>query len=214
MFVTLTGADGTRGTASFVSDCIEGPYAPWSDGYLTPSSLMTLDGTLYVDKKGDPWMIYCHEWLQTVDGAVGAIPLSYDLKGAAGDPVHLFNASGAPWAKGGYCESYGGVEYKKHIYVTDGPYMFYDLSGALCMIWTTCNDVYTTGVSRSLSGDVTGPWVHSEKPLFSDDGGHAMLFKTLDGKDMLAMHRPHTVKDRSERLALVPVFYTETGLGV
>lgn len=226
MFVTTTGEmkgagietgvfppDKVRGTMVFVSDKPEGPYESWSDGPLTPLNILTLDGTFYIDKLGTPWMVYCHEWLQVIDGTIEAIRLSPDLKTAVGEPIHLFKASDAPWATGGYCESYGGVEYNKTVYVTDGPFMFNDLSGGLCMLWTTsANSTYTTGISRSSSGEIAGPWVQTEEPLFVGDGGHVMLFKTLEGKDMMAMHCPHTVRDRSERLKLIPVQYTDTGL--
>ena len=37
---------------------------------------MTLDGTLYVDRAGKPWMVYAHEWIQKVDGTMEAIPLT------------------------------------------------------------------------------------------------------------------------------------------
>ena len=225
MFTTVTGEmkgkgivtgvfpeDKFRGTMSFVSDRPEGPYEPWSDGPLTPFSMLTLDGTFYVDKRGGPWMVYCHEWLQIFDGTVEAIPLSRDLKKAAGDPVHLFKSSDAKWSKGGFCESYDGVEYNRTIYVTDGPFMFDDLSGGLCMLWTTSSDgVYTTGIARSPSGELAGPWEQTDAPLYDGDGGHAMLFKTLEGKDMLAMHSNHH-KRGLERLVLKPVVYTDTGL--
>ena len=212
----ITGAfppEKIRGTMAFISDKPEGPYEPWSEGPLTPHTMLTLDGTLHIDRHGKPWMIYCHEWLQVIDGTIEALPLSEDLKKAEGSPVHLFKSSDAQWSKGGYCESYGGVEYKKQIYVTDGPFLFYDLSGGLCMLWTTSSQgVYTTGIARSPNGEVAGPWEQSPEPLYDKDGGHAMLFKTLEGTDMLAMHCPHTVKDSSERLKLIPVEYTQTGL--
>lgn len=226
MFTTTTGVkagegilakpfkpDHYRGTMIFVSDKPEGPYEPWSDGPIVSRDLLTLDGTFYVDKGGKPWMVYCHEWLQTVDGTIEAIALTDDLKQAAGEPTLLFKASDAPWAKGGYTEKYGDMEFHATIYVTDGPFLFDDLSGGLCMLWTTSNEgVYTTGIARSPSGGLLGPWEQTDAPLYDRDGGHAMLFKTLEGKDMLAMHCPHTVRDRSERLKLVPVAYTDTGL--
>lgn len=58
---------------------------------------MTLDGTLYVDPSGQPWMVYAHEWLQTVDGTMEAIRLAPDLTRTIGDPVLLFKASDASW---------------------------------------------------------------------------------------------------------------------
>ena len=42
-------------------------------------------------------MVYAHEWIQKVDGTMEAIPLNDDLTAAAGDPIHLFKASDAPW---------------------------------------------------------------------------------------------------------------------
>ena len=47
----------------------------------------SLDGTLYVDRSGKPWMVFCHEWLQVGDGQICAIPMSDDLGEAIGDPV-------------------------------------------------------------------------------------------------------------------------------
>ena len=225
MFTTTTGEmkgsgietgafpkDKIRGTMVFISDKPEGPYEPWSDGPLTPHDMLTLDGTFYVDKNNKPWMVYCHEWLQVIDGTMEAIPLSDDLKKAIGEPIHLFKSSDAPWSTGGYCESYDGVVYQKTIHVTDGCFMFKDLSGGLCMLWTTSSKgAYTTGIARSPNGEITGPWMHSENPIYDKDGGHPMLFKTLEGKDMIAMHSNHH-KRGEERLLIYPVKYTDTGL--
>jgi hypothetical protein len=36
--------------------------------------------------------------------------------------------------------------------------------------------------------------------------------KDFEGADILAMHCPHSVRDRFERLKLIPVRYTATGL--
>jgi len=228
MFVTTTGEmkgsgiqtgvyppEKIRGTMVFISISgnPEGPYKPWSNGPLTPWNMLTLDGTLYVDKMGKPWMVYCHEWLQIIDGTIEAIPLSDDLKEAIGEPTVLFHSSDASWSRGGYCESYGGIEYKKTIYVTDGPFLFTDKSGALCMLWTTSSEsVYTTGIARSASGELFGPWEQSQDPLYTDDGGHAMLFDTLNGRSMMALHIAHHT--RNSRLKLVPVEYTEWGLKI
>ena len=35
---------------------------------VTPDGWQSLDGTLYVDRSGKPWMVFCHEWLQVGDG--------------------------------------------------------------------------------------------------------------------------------------------------
>lgn len=200
-----------RGTAIFVADAVTGPFVPWSEGPVTPWTDMTLDGTLFVDKKGDPWMVYCHEWLQTRDGTVEAIPLTRDLKKAAGDPVVLFRGSAAPWSGGMEIDSYGDIPIHDHCTVTDGPFLFYDLAGALCMLWSTVDDhTYKTGVARSASGELTGPWEQSPKAIFADDGGHGMLFRTLEDDLMLTLHQPNS--GRAESLQLLPVRLTGEGV--
>ncbi|MEU7743279.1 family 43 glycosylhydrolase [Nonomuraea sp. NPDC049158] len=96
MFATFTGPDDHRGTQVLVAHTPEGPFAPWSDGAVTPRTWQCLDGTLFVDEAGDPWLIYCQEWTQIHDGAIWAQRLTSDLRESAGAPVLLFNASHAP----------------------------------------------------------------------------------------------------------------------
>lgn len=61
-------ANHRRGTITAVSDSLLGPFTSVDPARPTPPErLMTLDGTLYVDPSGQPWMVYAHEWLQTVD---------------------------------------------------------------------------------------------------------------------------------------------------
>ena len=99
----LTTTDSTRpnsmrATMIAVADSPRGPFTlTKTDAPITPPNFMTLDGTLYVDKAGKPWMVYAHEWLQKVDGTMEAIPLNDDLSAATGAPIHLFKASDAPW---------------------------------------------------------------------------------------------------------------------
>ena len=46
-----------RGTTIAVSDSPEGPFTlVKTDGPIAPPNFMTLDGTLYVDRSGKPWM--------------------------------------------------------------------------------------------------------------------------------------------------------------
>ena len=73
---TPLGKEMIRGTCVFRANHAEGPYLPWSEGPVTPWEDLALDGTLYADPTGQPFMIYCHEWLQTADGTVEAIPLA------------------------------------------------------------------------------------------------------------------------------------------
>ena len=85
-----------RGTQILRAERPEGPFAPISDGPVTPRNWECLDGTLYVSPSGDPWMVFCHEWVQAGNGEVCAIPLTPDLRAAAGEARILFRAGDAP----------------------------------------------------------------------------------------------------------------------
>lgn len=168
--------EGNRGTAILVSDRPEGPFVPHSQVPVTPPDWMALDGTLFIDEEEHPWMVFCHEWVQIVDGAICAIRLSEDLSRAEGSPVTLFHASEAPWIKDAVFGDNKGL-------ITDGPWLHRNKDGSLLMLWSSFggNRQYTTGSARSASGKITGPWVVSPAILYGQDGGHAMLFKTLGG---------------------------------
>ena len=49
-----------------------------------PADKPTLDGTFWVDKDGKPYMVYCYEWLQTLDGTIEKIELKPDLSKSVG----------------------------------------------------------------------------------------------------------------------------------
>ena len=98
MFATFAADKRYRGTQILVADKPEGPYAPLTDGPITPPNWQCLDGTLYVDPDGAPWIVFCREWMQIHNGAMYAMQLSADLMEAVAPPVFLFNASEAPWA--------------------------------------------------------------------------------------------------------------------
>jgi len=175
-----------RGTVTAVSDSPEGPFTLLrTDAPVPPANFMTLDGTLYVDRAGKPWMVYAHEWLQKVDGTMEAVPLSDDLAHAAGAPVHLFKASDAPWLNDHVTPST-----RESSYVTDGPELFRSRDGHLLMLWSSYeNGSYVETEARSKSGELTGPW-EQLAPLVKQDSGHGMLFRTFDGQLMMVLHRP------------------------
>jgi len=181
-----------RGTMIAVSDSPEGPFVPVSDGPIAPANFMTLDGTLYVDPAGKPWMVYAHEWLQVTDGKMEAVPLKDDLTGASGAPISLFKASDAPWI-----DEQAMPTAKGSVYVTDGPELFRTKDGHLLMLWSSYEHLnesdgeshYVQTVARSASGELKGPWVQLE-PLVKQDSGHGMLFRTFDGQLLMVLHRP------------------------
>lgn len=201
MFATFLGKETRRrGTAILKSSEFMGPYEPHSDGPVTPKEWECLDGTLHVDGAGDPWMIFCHEWVQVGDGEICAIRLSKDLKESIGEPIVLFRASEAPWPT-----SFEHRRFPERInYVTDGPFLFYNSKNELLMLWSSFIDqVYAQGISRSTTGSVLGPWEHEKEPLYVDDGGHGMIFKTFGGEWTLTLHSPN--KTPNERPIFVPL---------
>ena len=186
-----TRPNSMRATIIAVSDSPTGPFTLTKlDAPITPANFMTLDGTLYVDRAGKPWMVYAHEWIQKVDGTMEAIPLTDDLSDAAGEPIHLFKASDAPWINAQMTPST-----RENHYVTDGPELFRTKNGTLLMLWASYmrNELgrngYVQTVARSKSGELKGPWEQLE-PLVGNDSGHGMLFRTFDGKLMLIVHQP------------------------
>lgn len=181
-----------RATQILVADSPRGPFKPHGDGPVTPPDWECLDGTLFVDGQGAPWLVFCHEWLQVHDGEICASRLAPDLKSVIARPVVLFHASDAPWPT------------RKKDMVTDGPFLIRAGNGQLLMVWSSFGQGgYSLGLARSRSGLVTGPWEHEAEPLYRGDGGHAMLFRTFDGRMMLALHAPNG--GGKERARFLPV---------
>jgi len=183
MFATFKAEGKCRGTQILAADHPQGPFLPHSDGPVTPSEWECLDGTLYVDESGQPWMIFCHEHVQIVNGTICAVQLSDELDRAVGEPVLLFSARDAKWVE---------AVKNRGSYVTDGPFLYRTESGTLLMLWSSFrNNQYAQGIATSLSGEITGPWQQEEEPIFASDGGHGMIFRTFEGKILLALHTPN-----------------------
>lgn len=200
MFATFTAPGRRRGTQILAADSPEGPYAPWSDGPVTPEDWECLDGTLHVDSEGMPWILFCHEWKQIGDGAIVAQRLSQDLRTALGEPAVLFTASKAPWTRALDKPSHANAP----VYVTDGPFLHRLASGKLIMLWSSFGDQgYAMGIARSASGTVLGPWIHEPEALWGKDGGHGMIARALDGSLFLTLHQPNQSPD--ERATFIPL---------
>ena len=99
LFASFKAEGVCRGTQILAAESPLGPFRPVSAGPVTPPEWEYLDGTLFVDADGNPWMVFCHEWVQAGDGEICALPLNKDLVFAAGEPVVLFRASQAPWVQ-------------------------------------------------------------------------------------------------------------------
>lgn len=171
-----------RGTYVYRADSPAGPFKSLKGTSHTPSDWMALDGTLFVED-GTPYMVFCHEWVQVVDGTMDVIQLKDDLSDTLGDPRVLFRASDAPGAR-------TGPQQGK---VTDGCFLYRSaLSGKLFMIWSTfiSGSGYCVLLTESRSGKIHGPWIN-QKPIYKENGGHGMIFRSFDERLMLALHHPN-----------------------
>lgn len=192
MFVSFYSEKRSRATQILKSDSPMGPFLPFTDDAITPVGWTCLDGTFYVDKNGDPYIVFCREWVQVTDGEIHAMKLKKDLTAADGEPILLFKASQPKWA-----------DKSRDMFVTDGPFMYRTKEGRLLMIWSTFTQKgYTQAVAYSDNGEIDGNWYH-EKPLFDDNGGHGMIFDDFDGNKYLILHSPN--ENPLERPALIRI---------
>ena len=189
-----------RSSHVLVSDTPEGPYVPMADPTYLPADKPTLDGTFWVDKDGKPYMVYCYEWLQNLNGTIEKIELKSDLSGSVGVGKVLFRASDSPWSRE---RTIDGADRPNK--VTDGPFLFTTSTGRLGMLWTSwIYDKYTQGVAYSESGTLDGPWIQEPAPITPENFGHGMLFTDFKGHLLMAVHS-HDKK--GENTIRIPHFF-------
>lgn len=186
MFASFNSETEHRGTQILLADSPKGPFSEHSDKAITPHNDDCLDGTLYVDERGIPYLIYCHEWTQIGNGTVCAAELSKDLKRLVSEPVVLWKGSDA--CKADECFMSGQ-------YITDGPFVIKIGDELICLWSTIINGSYKQIISRSDNGGIFGNWTVDEKFLYDDDGGHGMIFETFEGDKMFIYHSPNTLKE-------------------
>jgi beta-xylosidase len=199
-----------RGTIAAVSDTPDGPFEMIDEtSAVPPSEFMTLDGTLYLDKEEQPWMVYAHEWIQRIDGTMEAIRLNPDdLSKTVGEPIHLFKASDAPWLNASITPRAEPL----HNYVTDGPALYRTKDDHLLMLWSSYeNGSYVQTIGRSTTGRLQGPW-EQLPPMVKGHSGHGMFFRTFEGELMMVLHRPfgahargkfYDIEDRGDHFVAV-----------
>ncbi|MBR1810478.1 MAG: family 43 glycosylhydrolase [Clostridia bacterium] len=188
---TLPGTD-RRGTHILIADSPAGEFVPHSAGSITPQAWWALDGTLYFENNV-PYMVFCHEHVQIGNGTVEYVRLSDDLKHAVGMPVTLFRGS----------DAYGTEDSRGERYVTDGPFLYRHTDGTLSMIWSTIQGGnYVQCRAVSTDGTLGGTWTQSPH-LFSENGGHGMLFRDLNGTLILTLHSPN--RSGEERPVFIPM---------
>jgi len=144
-------------------------------------------GILYTSpeepRHGKLYIVYTHEWVQISNGTMEYMQLKDDLSETIGELVLMFRGNAGPWVLASKTEG---------CFVTDGPYLWKNKSGKLMMIWASYGEGgYTEGVAFSETGKLSGPWIQQSDPLYSNDGGHGMMFETFDGKLMMVLHSPN-----------------------
>lgn len=194
-----SAATGKRGTAIFRASDPLGPFKLITDGHVTPKARDCIDGTLYVDENGQPWMVYVGEWTSNEDGVgdMYAAKLSGDLTAFVSDPVLLFR---------------GSAPKKRASNITDGPFLYRTRNGRLLMLWSYLDKKgYCVQLAYSDNGAVDGNWTQQPGALYHKtkrcpDGGHGMLFTAPDGTLTLSIHSPNFASDDDPTTALlVPV---------
>lgn len=181
MFATFTKENGLRGVYVLKSDNPDGEFQPHSKGAVTPDEWECLDGTLYINKNNEPYLVFCHEHTQIIDGTVCYIKLRDDLTQSIGEPVYMFSGSTPDWAD---------KKPEGEHYITDGPFMYRTTGGELLLIWSTfVNHMYCQCVAKSSNGELDGEFIHLP-PIITNDGGHGMIFKAND-KLYLTFHTPN-----------------------
>lgn len=215
MFATFCSDAVLRGTQVLVADHPLGPFQPHSPGPVTPSDSECLDGTLWVNRRGEPWMIFSRDWPKIAVGRYSAVPLRDDLSAAAGPPLDLFPVNAAPWVLTPPWHHERAQAGKPPCYVADGAWPLRLQSGELGLLFSSYNSAgYATGLARSASGDLTGPWRFDAQPFFGENGGHAMIFTRFDGISCLSLHQPNEpapehprffpIEERAGQLVLGP----------
>lgn len=203
MFATFTKDNNLRGTYILSSDLPDGEFVPYSDGAVTPYDWECLDGTLYINKNGIPYLVFCHEHTQIIDGTICYIQLSDDLKTTIGEPKLIFSGSDPYYIE----KKPDGMHY-----ITDGPFLYRTKDDELIMIWSTFIDgKYAQCMAKSDNGEIDGEFIHLD-PIITNDGGHGMVFKTNDSF-YLTYHSPNKtdyerpvfrkIRDNGDKIELI-----------
>lgn len=162
-----------------VADNPLGPFEIYAEDLLEG-----IDATLY-QEDGCYYLINRHN-LTKENSGIYATRLSSDLKSVVGEPRQLFTTADCPWTNEFH---YNG----KPNHLADGPCPYVTSTGKLLMFWSSIdkNDLYNLGICASDNGRLDGNWKHEAEPFFDGDKGHNMLFTSLEGQRMTAMHCPN-----------------------
>lgn len=190
LFTTLASESIKKGIYVLKAKSPLGPFEVYSDR-LTPDDWTCIDANLY-QKNGKNYVIFSHSFEDgAYDGDMCVVEISSDLKKSLSEPVKIFNAVEAPWAKPiPFAKAEFGID--GDCYFTDGPCAVDKEDGRLSIYWSSwSNHGYAVGEAVSDSGDIYGPWRHVEEPFFPENGGHGMAFRKIDGEMVYTLHYPN-----------------------
>ena len=197
LFVSLLGKNGLRGTQIARSSRPEGPFVPLVNGGVTPPERSCIDGTLYVDGAGVPYIVYSLDWpdnyvaeKNAYVGELWAARLTEDLSAMDGEPWRLFSSDESPISKATpHHITYDGKKTMR--YGSDAPFLQHLSDGRLLLTWSPyLENNYVVLSVISQSGDLHGPWIHVDPPLFDRNGGHAMFFRDKQDRLIMSLHAP------------------------
>lgn len=182
-------------TQILVSDAPDGKFVPYADP-PTDKDWQCIDGTLYLDKSGKPYIVLSHSrdvyrdekwYIRETD--IEAIQLTQDLKKPVGKPFPLLCGSN-------FKKSISRLGNNQIWHITEGPFM-YRSNENLYMLWSgfnkECNGIYNyfQAVARSDNGEIDRKWIFQDELLYENDGGHGMVFRDFDNRLMLVVHQPN-----------------------
>lgn len=208
-FMSFQSKRGTRGTYVAVADTPDSIFVLLEDKPVTPVGQSAIDGTLFIEN-GTPFVVYSRDWpfnyIEEKNAYVGEIwakKLNYDLTGSNEREFRLFSSDEVPLSK----ETPHRIFYEgKNTmrYGSDAPFLMMLSDGKLFLTWSPyLNNNYVVLSAISESGKLKGPWKHSDKPLFDNNGGHAMFFKDYDESLKMCIHQPEL--EGKERLMCLEV---------
>lgn len=188
LITTFGSACMKKGIYILRSEEATGPFSLYSER-LVPEEWECLDGSLYFEEE-QPYLIFSHAFQDVLEGDMCIVPLSNDLKCAAGEPEVIFSAKDTKWAiPFPYAKEEFGIE--GDAYFTDGPCAV-KIDGTIYMTWSSWSQGgYAIGTAWSRSGDIHGPWEKSDEAIFPENGGHGMVFRDKEGILKFALHYPN-----------------------
>lgn len=191
-FVTTFGSEEKMGIQILISDNLLGPFVAHTNEIITPKDWKCLDGTLYFDEDKTPYLVFGRSFQDVILGEMYSAKMSKDLKSFVEKPKFLFNASDAPWT---YPIPFAKKQFNMDgsVYLVDGPSIYRTSDGTLIMLWSSWGEKgYAVGTALSKNGKITGEWIHNEKPFYSENGGHGMIFNDENNNKMYyVLHYPN-----------------------